>query len=162
MVAAFPIHSVGNIEQISLFKSTALRHRASARLDQAVQMKNDFNYSVGQISFDGKLLLDLCISKTEDSTENNEANMVKETLYIWKITEKSLSLDFTQLVLTPEYIKEHVKSYNNFWAYNFFGWHGMLSSYPGASSWCCLQITLWRNLFSRSYPRQDSKDLYIT
>ena len=116
VVAAVTNHGGGNIEEMCLSKSTARRHRASARLEQAVEIKRDFNCSVGQIIFDGKLLPDLggfgkvnrlavvlvlgdeknilCISKIEDSTGKMEAEMAKETLDIRNITEHIIAIGF--------------------------------------------------------------------
>ena len=59
VIAAVTNHGGGDINQLSLSKSTARRHRTSARSEQAATIKRDFNSNVGQINFDGKLLEDL-------------------------------------------------------------------------------------------------------
>ena len=59
VIAAVTNHGGGDIKQLSLSKSTARRHRAAVRLEQAAHIKRDFICNVGQINFDGKLLADL-------------------------------------------------------------------------------------------------------
>ena len=116
VVAAVTNHGGGDIDELSLSKSTARRHRISARSEKAASIKKNFNCSVGQINLDGKLLSDLggfgkvnrlavvlvqeqdnkilCISKTENATGRTEAEMVKQTLDDWKIAEKIIASGF--------------------------------------------------------------------
>ena len=49
----------GDIWHLSLLKSTARRHRPSARSEQAASIRKDFTRNFSQIKFDGKLLSDL-------------------------------------------------------------------------------------------------------
>ena len=66
----------------------------------------------------------LCISKTEDLTGKKEAEMVKETLDIWNITEKIIAIGFDTTISNTG-----VQSYNNFWADNSSGWHVVIISW---------------------------------
>ena len=59
VVAAVANHGGGNIDDLSLSKSTARRQRASARSEQAASIREKFTCNAGQINFDGKLLSDL-------------------------------------------------------------------------------------------------------
>ena len=108
--------SDGDIKQLSLSKSTARRHRAAVRSEQAAHIKRDFICNVGQINFDGKLLADLggfgkvnrlavvlvqeeenkilAICKTSDSTGRTEAEKVQEILHDWNLTEKIVAVGF--------------------------------------------------------------------
>ena len=115
VVAAVTNHGGGDIQELSLSKSSARRHRASARSEKAITIKRDFVCNPGQINFDGKILPGLggfgkvnrlavvlvqeenkilCITKTEDSTGKVEAEKVKEVLESWKITEKIIACGF--------------------------------------------------------------------
>ena len=105
MVALVTNHGGGVINQLSLSKSTARRHRSSARSEQAATIKRDFNSNVGQINFDGKLLADLggfgkvnrlavVLIQEEDSTGRTEADKVKEIIDDWNLTEKIIAVGF--------------------------------------------------------------------
>ena len=61
IVAALVNHGGGDLDDISISKSTARRHRASSRKDLAATVKRDFvaDVGVGQINFDGKLMKNL-------------------------------------------------------------------------------------------------------
>ena len=59
VVAALTNHGGGDIDELSLSKSSARRHRSTARTEQATAIKNKFTSNSGQINFDGKLLSDL-------------------------------------------------------------------------------------------------------
>ena len=98
---------IGNVDEISLSKSTARRSRATARATGAKKVKENFLCSNGQINFDGNLLTYfwgfgkvnrlavlivqeaenqlLCITKTEDSTGKTEAVEVGKALEAWGI-----------------------------------------------------------------------------
>ena len=52
-------HSGGDVDNISLSKSTTRRSRATAREMGAAKVKENFSCKNGQINFDGKLLTDL-------------------------------------------------------------------------------------------------------
>ena len=52
-------HSIGDVPDISLSKSTTRRRRATAKEVGAAKFKKDFSCQNGQINFDGKLLTDL-------------------------------------------------------------------------------------------------------
>ena len=56
IVAAITNHSGGNIDNISLSKSTARRHRSKARGESSLSIKSSFTCDVGQVNFDSKLL----------------------------------------------------------------------------------------------------------
>ena len=107
--AAISNHGGGDINNISLSKSTARRHRATARKEVAATIKENFTCDVGQINFDGKLLPNLygfgkvnrlavvliqhpenkilSITSTESSTGKVEAETVKAVpgsmVYLW-------------------------------------------------------------------------------
>ena len=59
VVAAIANHGGGDIDELSLLKSSARRHRSTARTEQATTIKNKFTCNAGHINFDGKLLSDL-------------------------------------------------------------------------------------------------------
>ena len=116
IVAAIANHGGGDINNIALSKSTARRHRASARKVLATNVKENFTCGVGKINFDGKLLPNLhgfgrvnrlavvlvqhpdnkilCISKLESSTGKVEAETVKEALDDWDVTDKIIACGF--------------------------------------------------------------------
>ena len=56
IVAAVANNGGGDIQHLSLSKSTARRHRAAIRSETAKSIKKQFSCSPGQINFDGKLL----------------------------------------------------------------------------------------------------------
>ena len=56
VVAAVTNHGGGDIQELSLSKSSARRHRASATSEKAITIKRDFVCNPGQINFDGKIL----------------------------------------------------------------------------------------------------------
>ena len=116
VIVAVTNHGGGDIKQLSLSKSTARRHRAAVRSEQAAHIKRDFICNVGQINFDGKLLADLggfgkvnrlavvlvqeeenkilAICKTSSSTGRTEAEKVQEILHDWNLTEKIVAVGF--------------------------------------------------------------------
>ena len=59
ITAVITNHAGGDIDDLSLSKSTARRSRASARKGVAEQIRSDFSCTFGQVNFDGKLLPDL-------------------------------------------------------------------------------------------------------
>ena len=98
-------HSGGEVDNISLSKSTTRRSRATAREVGAAKVKENFSCKNGQIKFDGKLLTDLggfgkvnrlavvaaqekdnqllCVMKTDESTGKTEAEAVGKALEDW-------------------------------------------------------------------------------
>ena len=116
MVAAFTNHGGGEIDNISLSKSTTRRKRKVARREMAADVRRNFTCRPGQINFDGKLMADLYgfgkvnrlaivlvqedsnkilgIVKTESSTGKAEAEAVKKALDEWEITEKIIACGF--------------------------------------------------------------------
>jgi len=114
--AAISNHGGGDISNISLSKSTARRHRATARKEVAATIKENFTCDVGQINFDGKLLPNLygfgkvnrlavvliqhpenkilSVTKTESSTGKVEAETVKAVLDEWELTDKIIACGF--------------------------------------------------------------------
>ena len=107
-------HSGGDVDNISLSKSTTRRSRATAREMGAAKVKENFSCKNGQINFDGKLLPDLggfgkvnrlavvaaqekdnqllCITKTDDSTGKAEA--VGKALEDWGLKESIIACGF--------------------------------------------------------------------
>ena len=59
LTAVFTNHGGGDIDEIALSKSTCRRSRTSARAHEAEDIRNNLQCTVGQMKFDGKLLLDL-------------------------------------------------------------------------------------------------------
>ena len=116
VVAAVTNHSGGDIDELSLSKSTSRRHRSTARKDLSSSIKKNFDAELGQINFDGKLLSNLggfgttnrlailfvaeeenkilSILKTADSTGKTEAEAVKDSLDSWSLTEKIAAVGF--------------------------------------------------------------------
>ena len=114
--AAISNHGGGDINNISLSKSTARLHRATARKEVAATIKENFTCDVGQINFDGKLLPNLygfgkvnrlavvliqhpenkilSITRTESSTGKVEAETVKAVLDEWELTDKIIACGF--------------------------------------------------------------------
>ena len=116
LCAALTDHGGGDIDDISLSKSTCRRSRTTARSEMAADVRKNFSCSFGQISFDGKLLKDLFgpekmnrlaivlveepesqilgIMKTADGTGRIEAEAVKRVLDTWEISEKIIACGF--------------------------------------------------------------------
>lgn len=117
LTAGFVNHCGGNIDNIALSKSTARRHRVTARGVGASLVKDNFDRTIlGQINFDGKLLKELggfgkvhrlavtlvrededhilCIAKTLDGTGKTEAQTVKAALDDWGVTDKIVACGF--------------------------------------------------------------------
>ena len=59
ITAVITNHGGGDIDDLSLSKSTARRSRASARKKEAEDIRSNFSLTFGQVNFDGKLLNDL-------------------------------------------------------------------------------------------------------
>ena len=59
ITAVIANHAGGELDDLSLSKSTARRHRASGRRDGAQEVRDNFSLTLGQVNFDGKLLDDL-------------------------------------------------------------------------------------------------------
>ena len=105
LLAAVINNSGGDIGDITLSTSSARLHRAAARKELAVTVREEFSCGVGQINFDGKLMKGLegygkvnrlavvllqekenkllCIAKMEQSTGSVEAEKIKEVLVEW-------------------------------------------------------------------------------
>ena len=116
IVAAVCNQGGGDIDDITLSKSSARRHRAASRKELAGSIKQNFTCSVGQINFDGKLMKNLggygktnrlavvlvteaetkllCVAKLESSTGKVEAETVKEVLVDWGISEQIIACGF--------------------------------------------------------------------
>ena len=116
ITAVITNHGGGDLDDVSLSKSTARRSRASARTEAAQQIRDNFSLNFGQINFDGKLLDDLYgsqkvnrlavvvvkelenqilgIIKTVNAKGKVEAEAVKRTLDTWKLTEKIIACGF--------------------------------------------------------------------
>ena len=117
MVAAITNHGGGDIDELSLSKSTARRYRGAARAELSSEIKKTFTCSpTAQINFDGKLHPNLegfssvnrlavvlvqkeenkilCIARTGDSTGKTEAESVKKSLDDWQLTSYIVSMGF--------------------------------------------------------------------
>ena len=117
VVAAITNHGGGDIDDLSLSKSTARRYRGAARAELSSEIKKTFTCSTtAQINFDGKLLPNLegfssvnrlavvlvqkeenkilCIASTDDSTGKTEAESVKKSLDDWQLTSYIVSMGF--------------------------------------------------------------------
>ena len=116
LLAAVNNNSGGDIGDITLSTSSARLHRAAARKELAVTVREEFSCGVGQINFDGKLMKGLegygkvnrlavvlvqetenkllCIAKMEQSTGSVEAEKIKEVLVEWGVAEKIIACGF--------------------------------------------------------------------
>ena len=56
VITAVTNHGGGDIQELSLSKSSARQQRASARSETSVSIKRDFICNLGQINFDEKIL----------------------------------------------------------------------------------------------------------
>ncbi len=117
-VASICNHGGGDINNITLSKSSAIRARDAARSSRSAVIKETFSCQPGQINFDSKLMKDLkgtrfdkvnrlavvlvqkhenkllAIPKTDGSTGEVEAKMVKEVLVDWGIANKIIACGF--------------------------------------------------------------------
>ena len=116
LFSAIANHGGREINNISLSKSAARRHRATARKEVATSIKENFTCDVGQINFDGNLLPNLhgfgkvnrlavglvqhpenkilTVAKLESSTGKVEAETVKEVLDRWELADKIIVCGF--------------------------------------------------------------------
>ena len=116
LLAAVINNSGGDTGDITLSTSSARLHRAAARKELAVTVREEFSCGVGQINFDGKLMKGLegyrkvnrlalvlvqetenkllCITKMEQSTGSVEAEKIKEMLVEWGVAEKIIACGF--------------------------------------------------------------------
>ena len=118
-IASVVNHGGGNVDDITLSKSSCLRQRAAARSQKSKQIKESFSCEdVCQVNFDSKLVKELeghrlgkvnrlavtlqqesgtkilKLAKTEDSTGETEAASVTETLEDWNVTSKVIAVGF--------------------------------------------------------------------
>ena len=113
IIAAAKNHGGGDIDKISLSKSTTNKHCASARTEKAAVIRRNFSCQTGQVNFDGKLLAELGgfwkvnrlaviliqednshilgIPQTDNSIGRAEAEMVKEYLDSWEVSDKIIA-----------------------------------------------------------------------
>ena len=119
IVASITNNCGGDIDDVSLSRSTARRARATARADVASSVRSNFSCGdVCQVNFDGKLLPALgvgsfkkdnrlavvivheeenqilAIARTDDATGAVEATTVKEALDSWGLTESIIACGF--------------------------------------------------------------------
>lgn len=118
-MAAVVNNSGGNVDDIVLSKSSAMRQRTSARTSQSRLIRENFDSSTGcQVNFDGKLMKDLnghqlgkvnrlavtlhresgtkllSIAKTDDSTGEGEASRINDILKDWGVNNNVLAMGF--------------------------------------------------------------------
>ena len=117
--AALVNNSGGDVDDITLSKSSAIRRQEADKEKASKVIKENFSCNNGcQINFDGKLLKDLpghligkvnrlavtlfqesgtdllSIAKTEDSTGEGEARAIHEILEQWEVTDNVIAMCF--------------------------------------------------------------------